>query len=129
MDEPDLESLPPASPPASVEERHTPWVQMRTYSFSPTIYPAMIKGVSSGVKPGDFVTVYNKDGRIFGAGLYNPKARVPLRVLVHGDQPADETYFTTALERAADWRTQTLGLDARVSPGCRSGNRTRKSAT
>ena len=43
-----------------------------------------------------------------------PKARVPLRVLVHGEQTATEDYFTTAIERAADWRVGTLKLDAQM---------------
>jgi 23S rRNA (cytosine1962-C5)-methyltransferase len=102
------------APPAGSEGWSTPWVQLKTITFSPTVYPAMIKAASPGAKAGDFVTVYKKDGTVFGTGLYNPKARVPLRVLVHGEQPADETYFTTAVERAVDWRVNTLKLDARM---------------
>lgn len=100
--------------PVNTETWSRPWVQLKTITFSPTVYPAMIKAVSPDAKAGDLVTVYKKDGTVFGTGLYNPRARVPLRVLTHGDQPADENYFTTALERAIDWRTTTLGLDAHM---------------
>jgi 23S rRNA (cytosine1962-C5)-methyltransferase len=89
-------------------------VQLKTVTFSPTIYPAMIKAVSPGIRPGALVTVYKKDGTVFGMGLFNPKARVPLRVLVHGTNPASEDYFDTAIGRAVDWRVKTLGLDAEM---------------
>ena len=102
------------APPPGSESWSVPWVQLKTISFSPTIYPAMIKRASPDAKPGALVTVYKKDGSVFGAGLYNPKARVPLRVLVHGEQPASEEYFATAIERAVDWRVKTLKLDAQM---------------
>jgi len=102
------------APPAGSENWSAPWVQLKTISFSPTIYPAMIKAASPGAKAGDLVTVYKKDGSVFGMGLFNPKARVPLRVLIHGEQPAGEDYFTTAIERAVDWRVKTLKLDAQM---------------
>lgn len=102
------------APPPGSETWSAPWVQLKTISFSPTIYPAMIKATSPDARPGSLVTVYKKDGTVFGAGLYNPRARVPLRVLVHGAQPAGEDYFATAIERAVDWRVNTLQLDAQM---------------
>ena len=56
-------------------------------------------------KPGDFVAVFDRDGRRFGAGLWNPKARVPLRVLHHGEDAPGEELFDTLLTRALDLRT------------------------
>ena len=87
-------------------------MQLRTYNFSPTLYPAMLNATSPDAKPGDWVTVYDKDGRRFGAGLYNPKARVPLRVLYHGQEAVGEEYFEKALRRAVELRTQWMKLDA-----------------
>lgn len=119
---------PPAGPPlAGVGVRHAPvpqgprqapWVQLRTYSFAPTLYPAMIKGASPDAKPGDLVTVYDRDGRRFGAGLYNPRARVPLRVIQHGEAPFTEEDFLHLLDRAVDLRLKTLRL-AEVSDAFR----------
>lgn len=119
---------PPAGPPlAGVGVRHAPvpqgprqapWVQLRTYSFAPTLYPAMIKGASPDAKPGDLVTVYDRDGRRFGAGLYNPRARVPLRVIQHGEAPFTEEDFLRLLDRAVDLRLKTLRL-AEVSDAFR----------
>jgi 23S rRNA (cytosine1962-C5)-methyltransferase len=85
-------------------------VQLKTFSFSPTLYPAMIKAASPDAKPGDLVTVYDKEGRPFGAGLYNPRARVPLRVIHHGDAPFGEADFLGRLDAAIDLRVQTLRL-------------------
>lgn len=102
------------APPPGSEAWSAPWVQLKTITFSSVVYPAMIRAVSSDAKPGAWVTVYKKDGTVFGAGLYNPKARVPLRVLVHADQPASEEYFDRAIERAVDWRVNILKLDANM---------------
>jgi 23S rRNA (cytosine1962-C5)-methyltransferase len=100
--------------PIGSENWRKPWVQMRTWSFSPTIYPGMLGSASPDAKAGDFVHVYDKNGDLFGAGFYCPGARVPLRVVHHGAQPVGEDYFTAALERALDWRQKTLNLDAQT---------------
>lgn len=93
-------------------------MQLRTFSYSPILYPAMLGAVSNNAQPGDWVSVYDKQGRLFGAGLYNPKARVPLRVLVHGDQPANEDYWAHAIERALRLREQ-LGILTPQTNACR----------
>jgi 23S rRNA (cytosine1962-C5)-methyltransferase len=79
-------------------------VQLRTFSFHPCLYPAMLNAASPDAKPGSFVQVYDKEGRPFGAGLYNPTARVPLRMLCHGPGPFTEEHLTGLLERAINLR-------------------------
>jgi 23S rRNA (cytosine1962-C5)-methyltransferase len=101
----------PVTAPAGSEGWHRPWVQLRTFNYSPSLYPAMLGAVSGEARPGDWVTVYDKQGNLFGAGLYNPQARVPLRVLAHGDRHVGEEYFPAALERALATREH-LGLPA-----------------
>jgi 23S rRNA (cytosine1962-C5)-methyltransferase len=91
-----------------------PWVRLKYFSYHPCIYPAMIKAVSPGAKPGELVTVYDRTGRRFGAGLYNPKARVPLRMLFHGDREFTEGDLTTLLDRALDLRLKQLDLPAHM---------------
>jgi 23S rRNA (cytosine1962-C5)-methyltransferase len=83
---------------------------MKYYSFAPCIFPAMIKRVSPGARPGDIVTVYDKTGQPFGAGLFNPRARVPLRVLFHGERPVGEEDLLSLLDRAIDLRLGPLRL-------------------
>ncbi|MBP8305101.1 MAG: class I SAM-dependent rRNA methyltransferase [Phycisphaerae bacterium] len=94
------------------EARRTPWVQLRSYSFNPCLYPSMIKTASPDAKPGDLVTVYDKEGRPFGAGLYNPRARVPVRMFHHGPEPIGEDHFLSLLDRAVDLRLEVLHLPA-----------------
>lgn len=88
-----------------------PWVQMRTYSFSPTIFPAMIAGSSPGIAPGSWVSVYDKEGRHFGNGWFNPRARIPLRVIYHGGQAVGEEFANELLDRAVAWRVDQLRLN------------------
>jgi 23S rRNA (cytosine1962-C5)-methyltransferase len=92
-----------------------PWVQMRTFSYHPAIFPAMIGAVSPGAQPGDWVTVHDKNGRPFGHGLWNPSARVPLRVLHHGETATPESYLFTLIDLAIDLRLRVLDLPSRTN--------------
>lgn len=87
-----------------------PWVQLKYFSFHPCIYPAMIKAASPDAAPGQWVSVFTRDGQPFGHGLYNPRARVPLRVFHHGAEPVGEDHLTGLLERAVDLRLNLLRL-------------------
>jgi len=71
----------------------------------------MLGAVSPGAQPGDLVSVYDKTGQRVGAGLYNPRAKIPLRV-VYGTEPLGEGYFDAAIERAVAFRRDSLKLDA-----------------
>ena len=95
-----------------MDQRREPWVEMKTFSFHPTIYRTMIGRSSRGAKAGDLVTVYDRKGQVFGSGLYNPDARVPLRVYRHGDEPMGEDGFLELIEQAIELRREMLGLDA-----------------
>lgn len=87
-------------PPAGSETWRAPWVQMKYVSFHPCIYPAMILGASPDTAPGGLVNVYDKDGQPFGTGHFNPRARVPLRMLHQGAEPVGEEFFVELLGRA-----------------------------
>jgi 23S rRNA (cytosine1962-C5)-methyltransferase len=89
-----------------------PWVELKYYSFNPAIYPAMIRGASPDAVPGALVNVYDKEGRAFGAGLWNPRTRVPLRVLHHGPGAVGEELFTGLIDRALELRLDVLKLPA-----------------
>ncbi len=111
--QPRYESEPPRrDPPPGSENWPTPWVQMKYWSNHPTIYPAMIRTASLDARAGSLVTVYDKEGNPFGGGLYNPKARVPLRVIYHGADPVDENLFTQLMDRAFELRLDQLKLPA-----------------
>ncbi|MBN9690665.1 MAG: class I SAM-dependent rRNA methyltransferase [Verrucomicrobia bacterium] len=91
---------------------HTPWVHLKYYSFHPQIFPAMIRDVSRDAGPGSWVHVYDKEGRLFGAGLWNDRSRVPLRILHHGTEPVGEDMLVFLLDRALDLRLNLLRLPA-----------------
>ena len=83
---------------------------MKYYSYHPCIYPAMLGAVSENARPGDVVAVYDKEGQPFGAGLYNPASRVPLRMFHHGHEAVDDSVLLTLLDRAIDLRLDVLKL-------------------
>ncbi len=99
-------------PPPGSDQWTKPWVQMRHYSFHPCIYKSMLGPASPDARAGSLVAVYDKEGLPFGTGLFNPKARVPLRVLHHGEIPVGEELFTQRIDQAIDLRLNTLRLPA-----------------
>lgn len=88
-----------------------PTVQIKTISFHPSIWPKMIGEVSRDAKAGDLVRVIGRDGAPFGWGLWNPRSRMPLRIVSHTAGDLDESFFESAIRRAADLRRNVLGLD------------------
>jgi 23S rRNA (cytosine1962-C5)-methyltransferase len=92
-----------------------PWVQLKYVTFHPCVYPNMLLGASSCARPGDAVHVYDREGSLFGLGLYNPGARVPLRIYHHGRPTAErEQHLDDLLERALKLRLAYLGLPAKT---------------
>ena len=100
---------PPVIDPA---QRPPPWAQLKFVTFQPHIFPRMLGAVSPGAQPGDWVAVYDKAGRRVGSGLFNPRAKIPLRVVCHSPEPVGEEYFDAALARAVALRREWLKLDA-----------------
>src|SRR5687767_1951771 len=91
---------PPKPAPPGSADWPRPWVMMKYFSYHPAVYPNMVGAASPDAAAGDLVSVYDKEGHHFGAGYYNPKARVPLRVLHHGAQPFAEADLDDLLLRA-----------------------------
>jgi 23S rRNA (cytosine1962-C5)-methyltransferase len=88
-----------------------PWAQLKFVTFQPQIFPRMLGGVSPDAKAGDLVAVYDRHGQRVGVGLYNPRAKIPLRVVCHSAEPVGEDYFEAALRRAVTLRRDWLKLD------------------
>ncbi|MBT5903614.1 MAG: class I SAM-dependent rRNA methyltransferase [Opitutaceae bacterium] len=100
------------SPSIAPEARPKPWAQLKFFTFQPAIFPRMMGKVSLGTKPGEWVTVYNKAGQVMGNGLYNGRAKIPLRVVRHGSETMDEkSYWPEAIRRAVALRRDLLKLD------------------
>jgi 23S rRNA (cytosine1962-C5)-methyltransferase len=97
--------------PVPQSQWQKPWAQLKFVSFQPAIFPRMLGEVSRDARPGDLVNVYDKFGHRVGIGLFNPRAKMPLRVVVHTDQPMGEEYFEAALRRAVALRRDMFKLD------------------
>ncbi len=98
-------------PPEGSEHWATPWVQIKYPSRHPCVWSNMVKGASPDARPGDLVTLYDRDGVLFGFGLYSPGARIPVRVMEWGSPAPGEEWFTHMLRQAADLRRNILHLD------------------
>ncbi len=106
---PGEEKSPPV--PVSRSDWPLPWAQLKYFTFQPAIFPRLLGEVSPGARPGDLINVFDKAGKRLGTGLYNPRAKIPVRVVAHGPEPASEAYFETALRRAVAFRREWLRLD------------------
>lgn len=102
----------PQRPENGSTGRREPWAQLKYFTFQPAIFPRLLGAVSPGAGPGDLVSVYDKAGNLFGAGLLNPNAKIPLRVVCHATEPVDESYFAGAIRRAVALRRELAALDA-----------------
>jgi 23S rRNA (cytosine1962-C5)-methyltransferase len=60
---------------------------------------------------GDTVAVRGARGRVIGYALFSDQSQIALRLLTHGDEPADLALWRRRLERAIGFRAS-LGIDA-----------------
>jgi 23S rRNA (cytosine1962-C5)-methyltransferase len=111
--EPAEHTQPAKQPPAPIDRSGwaKPWAQLKYFTFQPAIFPRLLGQVSPDAKPGDLVAVYDKAGQRLGAGIFNPRAKIPLRVVAHGSDPLDESYFEIAIRRAVALRRDLFKLD------------------
>lgn len=101
----------PSTPPPGSESWERPWVQMKYFSFHPNLFPKMVGVASTDAAAGDWVNVYDREGNLFGGGYYNPRAKVPLRVLHHGTEPFGEDDLDKRVRAAVALRKDRLGLE------------------
>ncbi len=97
-------------PPPGSESWPAPWAQMKYFSFNPAVYPNMLLAVSRDAAGGDLIHVYDKEGQPFGTGFFNPRAKVPLRVLTHGVEPLTEADLDDRVRRACSLRNDLLKI-------------------
>jgi 23S rRNA (cytosine1962-C5)-methyltransferase len=111
---PDAKAGNAKAPPVSVDRSRwaRPWAQLKYFTFQPAIFPRLLGQVSPDARPGDFVNVYDKNGELAGGGLFNPRAKIPLRVVCHSTEPIAEDYFETAIRRAVALRRDVFKIDA-----------------
>ena len=95
--------------PAGSESWLRPWVLLRSATYHPFIYRAMVRQASDDARAGDLVHVYDRHGERFGSGFYNPRSRITLRMLAWGDTTVDREFFRSVLEKAVALRSGTFG--------------------
>ena len=100
------------TPPPESASWPRPWVLLRSASFHPFIYRRMVDGASGDARPGDVVRVYDRRGEVFGSGFYNPRSRITLRMLLHGERAVDSVFLDELLRQAVSLRRDVLRLDA-----------------
>lgn len=99
------------TPPPDTNDWPKPWVQLKYFTYQPTVYPRFIAHVSPGARRGELITIYDKEGQKFGTGFWNPGARVPLRVITHRTDEFTDANFPELLNRAALMRKEIFKLD------------------
>ncbi|MCB1227657.1 MAG: class I SAM-dependent rRNA methyltransferase [Verrucomicrobiales bacterium] len=100
---------PQPAPPESADWPR-PWVQLRYFSQHSAIFPNMVGATSADAGAGDLVHVRDREGQAFGTGFFNPKARVPLRILRHQPEPLTEDGLDARLADALQLRSDLLRL-------------------
>lgn len=70
----------------------------------------MIDAADPAAKPGDVVNIYDKDGGLFGRGLFNPRSQIAVRVLSAGDAAIDDEFWRQRLRAAIELR-RTLRIE------------------
>ncbi len=89
-----------------------PWVQLRhNVDFHPTIYRKMIGAIDARAKNGDLVSVYDRDGQMFGTGLFSRNAVMGVRMVTFDTAPFDEAMLEGRVRQAVELRQGKLGLD------------------
>ena len=88
----------------------------KMYVKSPTGHPYVFRKrvarFDAAARPGDVVAVCVERGRVFGYGLFNPRAEIAVRMLRWGNDAPDLAWWTGQLARAVELRRGLLGLDA-----------------
>lgn len=99
---------PAAGPPP---DAHSPWVVLRSASQHPFIYQKMVRTIDPAARPGDIVHVYDRHGRCFGSGLFNPRSQIVVRMLEFSQRPVTEAFWREKIAAAVSLR-RLLALEA-----------------
>jgi 23S rRNA (cytosine1962-C5)-methyltransferase len=83
--------------------------EQRVRAGHPWIYRADVVDVDAA--GGDVVQVTGPRQRTIGYALFSDRSQIPIRMLTHGEAPADESLLRLRLQRAIRFR-ETLQLDA-----------------
>jgi 23S rRNA (cytosine1962-C5)-methyltransferase len=83
--------------------------EQRLRGGHPWIYRSDVGEVRASA--GEIVQVRSRRGRVLGSALYSDRSQIAVRMLVYGDQPADETLIAARIDAAIGFR-DALAIDA-----------------
>lgn len=81
----------------------------RVRSGHPWIYRSDVADAAG--EPGDIVRVLDRRSGFLGRAFYNPKSEITLRIATREDEPIDESWFRTRIQKAIAYR-ESLKIDA-----------------
>ncbi len=81
----------------------------RLWSGHPWVYRSDLSEAAG--EPGDVVRVADRRGQFLGRAFYNPLSEISLRLATRDDEPVDESWFASKVEKAFDYR-KSLEIDA-----------------
>jgi 23S rRNA (cytosine1962-C5)-methyltransferase len=97
-----------------IEEAENPTKSVRLKTAAtglrPWIYRKMV-APAPGVADGELVTIIGKEGGVVGAGFYNRKSQIGLRVVRWGPEPCDDEFLRRRIRDALYLRRSTLQLE------------------
>jgi 23S rRNA (cytosine1962-C5)-methyltransferase len=107
----------PLVPDRSLAPESTPTVAVRAAGHHPFIYRKMVIGPVGPSLPraGDLVRAVDRDGKLLGYGLWNPRSQISLRLLSRQAKPPGPEFWTKKIASAIDLRQKTLGLDEQAT--------------
>ena len=76
----------------------------------PWIFKGQTLKVTSGIRPGDIVTIVNGQGGFVGRGYYNPSSEITIRLLTFKDEIIDGAFLQKRIEDAIAKRSSLTGF-------------------
>lgn len=76
----------------------------------PWIFKTQIQKTSSGLKPGDIVTVSSAEKKFIGCGYYNPKSEISIRLLSFENRAIDKSFLAEKIKIAVEKRRGLLKI-------------------
>jgi 23S rRNA (cytosine1962-C5)-methyltransferase len=103
----------PAPDDRNIALRVTPEAEQAVRGGHPWVFEGAITHQSHDGRPGDLAVVFDSKRRFLAVGLYDPGAKIRVRVLQHREPaPIDQDWFAARLASAARLRAPLLGRPA-----------------
>ncbi|MDP3981479.1 MAG: class I SAM-dependent rRNA methyltransferase [Chlamydiota bacterium] len=72
----------------------------------PWVYNSQVKDLDQDIVPGECAAIVSDKKRFIGIGYYNPKSKIPVRILTRRDEPVNADFWRIRFQKAFSWRTR-----------------------